>query len=161
MRFLFFQRNKANPYFPFLPTRRISTAVTVAAPAAAPAVATPAPAVETPAVIPAPAAPVAEAIPAPVEAPPAPMEEVMPTIPAPGNNKGANKLVRLAAIGITQADIGYTDSAADLPMLSICAKAVLVNPKESLIRQVPGAEVLTPPRGLRPLPFTRGCLLGI
>ena len=87
--------------------------------------------------------------------------ELMPAIPAPGNNKGANKLIRLAAIGIEHADFGYTDSAADLPMLSICAKAVLVNPKESLIRQVPGAEVLTPPRGLRPLPFTLGCLLGI
>lgn len=87
--------------------------------------------------------------------------ELMPAIPAPGNNKGANKLIRLAAIGIEHADFGYTDSAADLPMLSICAKAVLVNPKESLIRQVQGAEVLTPPKGLRPLPFTLGCLLGI
>ena len=87
--------------------------------------------------------------------------ELMPAIPAPGNNKGANKLIRLAAIGIRHAETGYTDSAADLPMLSICDKAVLVNPKESLIRQVPGAEVLTPPKGLRPLPFTLGCLLGI
>ena len=87
--------------------------------------------------------------------------ELMPAIPAPGNNKGANKLIRLAAIGIEHADIGYTDSAADLPMLSICDKAVLVNPKESLIRQVPSAEVLTPPKGLRPLPFTLGCLLGV
>ena len=87
--------------------------------------------------------------------------ELMPAIPAPGNNKGANKLIRLAAIGIEHAEIGYTDSAADLPMLSICDKAVLVNPKESLIHQIPGAEVLTPPKGLRPLPFTLGCLLGI
>lgn len=87
--------------------------------------------------------------------------ELMPAIPAPGNNKGANKLIRLAAIGIEHADIGYTDSAADLPMLSICDKAVLVNPKKSLIHQVPGAEVLTPPKGLSPLPFTLGCLLGI
>ena len=87
--------------------------------------------------------------------------ELMPAIPAPGNNKGANKLIRLASIGIEHAEIGYTDSAADLPMLSICDKAVLVNPKESLICQVPGAEVLTPPKGLRPLSFTLGCLLGI
>ncbi len=87
--------------------------------------------------------------------------ELMPAIPAPGNNKGANKLIRLASIGIEHAEIGYTDSAADLPMLSICDKAVLVNPKESLIRQVPGAEVLTPPKGLRPLPFTLSCLLGV
>ncbi len=87
--------------------------------------------------------------------------ELMPAIPAPGNNKGTGKLVRLAAIGITQADIGYTDSAADLPMLSICDKAVLVNPKSSFAKQVPGAEILTPPKGIRPLPFTLGCLLGI
>jgi HAD superfamily phosphoserine phosphatase-like hydrolase len=84
----------------------------------------------------------------------------MPAIPAPGNNKGANKLVRLAAIGIEHADIGYTDSAADLPMLSICSKAVLVNPKAGFAAQMPGAEVLTPEKGIRPLPFTLGCLLG-
>ena len=55
---------------------------------------------------------------------------------------------------------GYTDSAADLPMLSICEKAVLVNPKSSFAHQVPGAEVLTPPKGIRTLPFTLGCLIG-
>lgn len=87
--------------------------------------------------------------------------ELMPGIPAPGNNKGANKLIRLAAIGITQADIGYTDSAADLPMLSICRKAVLVNPKAAFAARIPGAEVLTPAKGLCPLTFTLGCLLGI
>ncbi|MBR5185493.1 MAG: haloacid dehalogenase-like hydrolase, partial [Akkermansia sp.] len=38
--------------------------------------------------------------------------ELMPAIPAPGNNKGANKLIRLASIGIEHAEIGYTDSAA-------------------------------------------------
>lgn len=84
----------------------------------------------------------------------------MPSIPAPGNNKGANKLVRLAAIGIDHADIGYTDSAADLPMLSICSKAVLVNPKAKFAAQVSGAEILTPEKGIYPLPFTLGCLLG-
>lgn len=87
--------------------------------------------------------------------------ELMPRIPAPGNNKGANKLVRLAALGITHAEIGYTDSAADLPMLSICENAVLVNPKQSLAEKVNKAEILTPAKGIRPLPFTLGCLLGI
>lgn len=87
--------------------------------------------------------------------------ELMPRIPAPGNNKGANKLVRLAALGITHAEIGYTDSAADLPMLSICEKAVLVNPKQSFAEKVNKAEILTPAKGIRPLPFTLGCLLGI
>ncbi len=85
---------------------------------------------------------------------------LMPRIPAPGNNKGASKLVRLATIGITHAEVGYTDSAADLPMLSICKKAVLVNPKAGFARQVPEAEILTPDKGIRPLPFTLGCLLG-
>ena len=86
---------------------------------------------------------------------------LMPHIPAPGNNKGANKLVRLARLGIERADIGYTDSSADLPMLSICDKAVLVNPSASFARRVPGAEILTPPKGISKIPFTLGCLLGI
>lgn len=85
---------------------------------------------------------------------------LMPHIPEPGNNKGANKLVRLASIGITHAEVGYTDSAADLPMLSICEKAVLVNPKSGFARQVPEAEILTPEKGIHPLPFTLGCLIG-
>lgn len=83
----------------------------------------------------------------------------MPSIPAPGNNKGANKLVRLAAIGITHADFGYTDSAADLPMLSICDHAVLVNPKAVFAARVPNAEVLTPPKNL-PKSFALRCVLG-
>lgn len=86
--------------------------------------------------------------------------ELMPSIPAPGNNKGANKLIRLAEIGITAADIGYTDSAADLPMLSICHKAVLVNPKDSFAAKVAGAEILSPPKGIHPLSFTLRCLAG-
>lgn len=84
----------------------------------------------------------------------------MPSIPAPGNNKGANKLVRLAEIGITHADVGYTDSAADLPMLSICDRAVLVNPKATFAAQVPGAEILTPPKNL-PKAFALRCVLGL
>lgn len=86
---------------------------------------------------------------------------LMPHIPAPGNNKGANKLVRLAELGITHAETGYTDSAADLPMLSICDHAVLVNPKPAFAAKVPGATVLTPPKGLRPLPFALRCLAGV
>ncbi len=91
-----------------------------------------------------------------------PFERVpfMPAIPPPGNNKGANKLIRLAGIGITHADVGYTDSAADLPMLSICNRAVLVNPKASFVAQVPQAEVLTPPKNL-PKAFALRCVLGI
>jgi len=91
-----------------------------------------------------------------------PFERVpfMPAIPPPGNNKGANKLIRLAGIGITHADVGYTDSAADLPMLSICSRAVLVNPKASFVAQVPQAEVLTPPKNL-PKAFALRCVLGI
>lgn len=87
--------------------------------------------------------------------------EMMPGIAAPGNNKGANKLVRLANIGITHADIGYTDSAADIPMLSICSRAVLVNPSTSFARQIPRAEILTPAKGISRIRFTLGCLLGI
>ncbi len=69
-----------------------------------------------------------------------------PRIPSPGNNKGENKLLRLAAAGIRRADYGYTDSTADLPMLSICSRAVLVNPSPGLLRACPGAEVIeTPP----------------
>lgn len=84
----------------------------------------------------------------------------MPHVPAPGNNKGANKLVRLAQLGITRADVGYTDSAADLPMLSICDKAVLVNPKAGFAVQVPGAEILTPAKKL-PFAFALRCVLGL
>ena len=85
--------------------------------------------------------------------------ELMPAIPAPGNNKGANKLIRLASIGIEHAEIGYTDSAADLPMLSICDNAVLVNPKAAFAARVPNAEVLTPPKNL-PKAFALRCILG-
>lgn len=84
----------------------------------------------------------------------------MPAIPQPGNNKGANKLVRLAELGITQAEVGYTDSAADLPMLSICERAVLVNPKQAFARAVPGAEILTPQKNL-PSAFALRCVLGL
>lgn len=84
----------------------------------------------------------------------------MPSLPTPGNNKGANKLIRLAQIGITHADVGYTDSAADIPMLSICARAVLVNPRPAFAAKVPGAEILTPPKNL-PTAFALRCVLGV
>ncbi len=86
---------------------------------------------------------------------------LLPRIPAPGNNKGENKLTRLAAIGITHADVGYTDSAADLPMLSICERAVLVNPKDSLVARVPGADVIRTRQQYRTLPCMLRCALGL
>ncbi len=86
---------------------------------------------------------------------------LLPRIPAPGNNKGENKLTRLAAIGITHADIGYTDSKADLPMLSICDRAVLVNPKPSLVAQVPGGEVIRTQQQYCLLPYMLRCLVGM
>lgn len=68
---------------------------------------------------------------------------LLPRIPAPGNNKGGNKLTRLAAqFGITRAAVGYTDSAADEPMLTICDRAVLVNPKPAFAARHPQAEIL-------------------
>lgn len=70
-----------------------------------------------------------------------------PAIPAPGNNRGQAKLIRLAECGITHAEWAFTDSAADLPMLSICRHAVLVNPSASLIARVPEAEVIRESRG--------------
>ncbi len=86
---------------------------------------------------------------------------LLPRIPAPGNNKGANKLTRLAAIGITHADVGYTDSKADIPMLSICERAVLVNPKDALVAQVAGAEVIRTQKQYRMLPYMLRCALGL
>ncbi len=86
---------------------------------------------------------------------------LLPRIPAPGNNKGKNKLTRLAAIGILQADLGYTDSKADLPMLTICERAVLVNPKENLVAQCPGADVIRTRQQFAMLPTLLRCALGI
>lgn len=90
-----------------------------------------------------------------------PTVPLMPRIPEPGNNKGANKLVRLEAIGIKRARIGYTDSRADLPMLSICKKAVLIHPSEALIDDYPDAEVLRPAPTVSKISFVLRCLLGI
>ena len=85
---------------------------------------------------------------------------LLPHIPAPGNNRGEAKLVRLAELGITTADIAYTDSAADLPMLSIAQRAFLVNPSSTLAARFPEAHILRTPRSLPPL-FTLRSLLGL
>lgn len=87
--------------------------------------------------------------------------KIFPAIPAPGNNKGSNKLLRLAEIGITAADIGYTDSRADLPMLSICRRAVLIHPSSALAEAVPNAEIMTPPGSVCKITFALRCLSGI
>lgn len=72
---------------------------------------------------------------------------LLPRITAPGNNKGANKVTRLREqLGITHAAVGYTDSAADEPMLALCDRAVLVNPKPAFAARHPQAEVLRPAR---------------
>ncbi len=86
---------------------------------------------------------------------------LMPRILPPGNNKGENKLKRLAALGITQAEVGYTDSKADLPMLRICERAVLVNPKASFAAQVAGAEIIRTRQQLKLAPFLLRCMLGL
>lgn len=85
---------------------------------------------------------------------------LMPAIPPPGNNRSAAKLTRLAAVGITQADIAYTDSKADLPMLSIARAAVLVNPSPTLANMLPGAQIIRTP-GVPRLRFVLSCLLGL
>ncbi len=46
-------------------------------------------------------------------------------------------------------------------MLSICSRAVLVNPKNSLVERVPGAEVIRTQQQLHLPTFTVRCLLGI
>lgn len=86
---------------------------------------------------------------------------LFPRIPLPGNNKGANKLIRLENIGITHADIGYTDSAADTPLLSICDSTVLINPKASFAAKHPNALVLTPHKGIGRVSFILSCLFGM
>ncbi len=56
------------------------------------------------------------------------------------NHKGANKVTRLNELlpssyfnkGILINSHGYTDSTADLPMLAICERATVVNPKAKL-----------------------------
>lgn len=95
----------------------------------------------------------------PVEAPA--RIPLFPRIEAPGNNKGANKVIRLRQMGVEHADIGYTDSRADLPMLSICEQVVLVNPDQTVSAAHPHAEILHPTKGIGKLSFLLGCLLGV
>ncbi len=87
---------------------------------------------------------------------------LMPPIEAPGNNKGANKLIRLAQLGITRADYTYTDSRADLPMMGISDKSVLVNPSDSFTREWGDrAEILRPQGSKSKIGFTLGAIVGI
>jgi HAD superfamily hydrolase (TIGR01490 family) len=72
------------------------------------------------------------------------------------NHKGENKVHRLLELLPSSYFIGekllnshgYTDSTADLPMLAICDKATIVNPKPSLekIAAQNGWRILRPPR---------------
>lgn len=52
-----------------------------------------------------------------------------------GNNKSANKVVRLrdelGLAGVLSNSEGYSDSKADLPMLAMCEKAVAIHPEGS------------------------------
>ncbi|MEM9081651.1 MAG: haloacid dehalogenase-like hydrolase, partial [Verrucomicrobiota bacterium] len=80
-------------------------------------------------------------------------EEVgwFPRLPK-GNNKGANKLVRLkeelGLEGPLEDSVGYSDSAADLPMLEICERKVVVNPEGELLAraEAEGWEIVRPER---------------
>ncbi len=71
----------------------------------------------------------------------------LPAVPPPGNNKGANKVIRLRQRGLIPAAVpipesaAYTDSRADLPMLDLCERAVLVNPSRRLVDAVGNAAV--------------------
>ncbi len=46
-------------------------------------------------------------------------------------------------------------------MLSICERAVLVNPKATLVAQVPGAEVIRTQQQYAMLPYMLRCALGL
>ncbi len=86
----------------------------------------------------------------------------LPHIPLPGNNRGRAKVRRLADCGITHAQVGYSDSAADLPMLSICERVVLVNPSARLARSLPQADVIrTSRRREHGVWFALRCLFGL
>lgn len=88
---------------------------------------------------------------------------LLPRITAPGNNRGEKKCERLKALAITRADVLYTDSAADEPLMGICERTVLVDPAPKLAQRHPQAEVLhTGAAGnAASLGFACRCLLGI
>ena len=46
-------------------------------------------------------------------------------------------------------------------MLSLCDRAVLINPNEKLCTACPQGEILRPPHALRTLPFLLGGILGM
>lgn len=65
-----------------------------------------------------------------------------------GNNKGQNKVSRLQKMGflgltlpMPQAE-AWSDSSADTPMLTACARQILVNPSKKLMAQFPQADVV-------------------
>ncbi|HBE23554.1 MAG TPA: hypothetical protein DDW21_09010 [Verrucomicrobiales bacterium] len=81
----------------------------------------------------------------------------LPIFPDLINNKGHNKVLRLreeldqshfANDGTLQQAHGYTDSRADLPMLSLCQTATVVNPSKKLlaIAEDKGWEIIRLPR---------------
>ncbi len=88
---------------------------------------------------------------------------LMPAIDEPGNNKGANKLIRLEKeLDITRADVCYTDSKADEPMLSISERAVLVNPNTDMTtRWESRADIRRPSHPAGKIRFILSCVLGI
>ena len=76
------------------------------------------------------------------------------------NHKGSEKVRRLAKAEITSALAGYTDSKADLPLLSLCQEKFLVNPLPGIRRT--GEEknwaILTPAKPWKTrLAFGLGC----
>jgi phosphoserine phosphatase len=72
------------------------------------------------------------------------------------NHKGAAKVARLHEVldlpyfadGVLPGSCGYTDSRADLPMLAICARALVVNPdaRLSALAAEKGWEIVRPAR---------------
>ena len=72
------------------------------------------------------------------------------------NHKGGAKVARLCQIlpasyfegGVLRNSHGYTDSAADLPMLALCREVTLVNPKPALaaLGEERGWAIVRPPR---------------
>jgi HAD superfamily hydrolase (TIGR01490 family) len=83
-------------------------------------------------------------------------EQGLPLFPDLVNNKGWNKVTRLrreldaTAFHDDQLQLahGYTDSTADLPMLTLCQQATVVNPASRLLAlaEEKGWEVLRLPR---------------
>ena len=89
-----------------------------------------------------------------------------------GNNKGANKLVKMKQIlpqgfnpgagDILPNSHGFSDSHADLPMLRICESATMVHPTEKLLAEGEKKDwqLLTPDRPTTGKPsFAKSCIL--